>query len=128
LLAARSLPDQLGPLFAAAGTAVDNSMAAITTALDKIDHTLVDAAAGATAKMRYQLEQLHRRTAQAHLRRSQEVATHADQLSAMLYPHKMLQERAIPGVCFLARHGIELLDKLYETTQLTCPDHQVVKL
>jgi bacillithiol biosynthesis cysteine-adding enzyme BshC len=128
LLAARSLPDELEPLFAAAGAGIDNSMASITAALDKIDHTLVDAAGGASAKMRYQLEQLHRRAAQAHLRRTQEVATHADQLSTMLYPHKMLQERVIPGAYFLARHGPELLDQLYETMQLTCPDHQIVKL
>jgi bacillithiol synthase len=128
LLAARTLPAELDAKFTAAFAACDASLPAVTSALDQLDHTLLDAANRAASKMRYQLHRLHRRAARAHLRRTQEIAAHADQLTAMLYPDKTLQERSISGVAFLARHGTELLHQLYAAVELTCPDHQVVRL
>ena len=78
--------------------------------------------------MTYQLEHLKARAARAELRRSADLARHADQLNAALYPHKELQERSIPGVQLLAHHGRELLGALSDSVRMECRDHQVIFL
>ena len=49
-------------------------------------------------------------------------------LSNALYPNKLLQEREVAGIYFLARYGKEVLEQLYETVHTDCLDHQVVSL
>jgi hypothetical protein len=46
----------------------------------------------------------------------------------MLYPNKVLQERGIGGIYFLARHGFDLLRGVYEAIQPDCVDHQLIWL
>jgi len=50
------------------------------------------------------------------------------ELSATLFPNKNLQEREIASVSFLARYGTELIPKLHDLLQTSCPGHQVVRL
>ena len=128
LLASRALPPQLEQQFSSAGQMMNKTLGEITASLDQLDHTLVDAAHGAAAKMRYQLESLHGRAARALLRRSEIIAGHAAQLTAMFYPDGALQERVIGGVHFLARYGTELLDTLQPAIETSCPDHKIIRL
>jgi uncharacterized protein YllA (UPF0747 family) len=78
--------------------------------------------------MHYQLKRLRARAARAELKRNEILTRHADMISNSLYPNKLLQEREIAGIYFLARYGKELLDQLYETVHTDCLDHQVVSL
>ena len=55
--------------------------------------------------MQHQLEQLRSRAARAELRQSEILGRHAELLGNALYPNKVLQEREIGGVYFVARHG-----------------------
>lgn len=128
LLAARALPPQLEQQFSAAAESMTRSLTGISASLDRLDHTLIDAAQRAGAKMRYQLERLHGRAARALLRRSEVIAGHAAQLVAALCPDGILQERVIGGIHFLARHGAELLDTLQPAVETSCPDHKVIRL
>jgi bacillithiol biosynthesis cysteine-adding enzyme BshC len=127
LLAERSLPADLQKNFDSAAVCLDEALRAITASLERLDRTLVDAAGHAGAKMRYQLDHLRTRAANAELRRSQTLERHAAQLSSALYPDRNLQERIIAGIYFLARHP-DLLDSLYRTASFACLDHQVVFL
>ena len=45
-----------------------------------------------------------------------------------LYPQKHLQERFYSIVPFLARHGPDLLERLYEHVHTDCPDHVLLPL
>jgi uncharacterized protein YllA (UPF0747 family) len=128
LLASRALPPQLEQQFSTAAQSMNKTLAEITASLDHLDHTLVDAAQRAGAKMRYQLESLHGRAARALLTRSEIIASHAAQLTAVLYPDGMLQERLIGGVHFLSRYGTELLDTLQPAVETSCPDHKIIRL
>jgi bacillithiol biosynthesis cysteine-adding enzyme BshC len=128
LLAIRSLPPELECSFEEAERAVATSVDKLRQGLQKLDPTLVNSATRAGSKMLYQAGRLRRRAAKAELRRQQEIANHADWLSAALYPNKDLQERELAGVGFLARHGIELLHGLHESAKSGCPGHQVVHL
>jgi bacillithiol synthase len=128
LLALRALPPQLEQQFAAAGQSMNRSVGEITASLDKLDHTLVDAAQRAGAKMRYQLERLHGRAARSLLRRSEVIAGHAAQLGAALMPDGVLQERVIGGITFLARYGGEWIETLRPAVETSCPDHKIIRL
>jgi len=37
-----------------------------------------------------------------------------------------LQERVYSFLPFLARHGFELIDQVYQTIELECADHRVM--
>jgi bacillithiol biosynthesis cysteine-adding enzyme BshC len=128
LLALRSIPGELDGDFLAAEEAVLASVTKVGTSLENLDPTLVEAAGRAGSKMLYQLHRLRARAGKAQLRRNEEVSRHADWLSSVLFPNKNLQEREIAGVSFLARHGRELLPRLYEAAKSDCPDHQVIHL
>lgn len=126
LLAERALPADLKASFAGAEQSLAASLERMEEALQRLDPTLVDAARRAGSKMRYQLDRLQGKAARAELMRSEVLDRHAALLSNTLFPHKNLQEREIAGVSFLARHGLELLDRLYEAADGACPDHQLV--
>jgi bacillithiol biosynthesis cysteine-adding enzyme BshC len=128
VLAEHALPGDLNASFDQALRSVDDSLAQLHPSLERLDRTLLDAAARAGSKMRYQIERLRERAARALLRQSEEQARHADALITSLYPGKELQERVIGGVSFLARYGTQLLLRLYDVAQTCCPDHQIVYL
>jgi uncharacterized protein YllA (UPF0747 family) len=127
-LAARTLPPELQAAFEAANQSLDNSLAAIRDALEKLDPTLAEAAQNAGAKMRHQLEALHSKAGRAELRQSELIGRHAETLSEALYPDKGLQERGITGVHFIARYGADFLQQIYETIHTDCHDHQILEV
>ncbi len=127
-LAKHTLPADLQTAFDRAESSLQQSLGAIQQSLERLDKTLVEAAANAGSKMQHQLEQLRSRAARAELRQSEILGRHAELLSNALYPDKVLQEREIGGVYFAARHGTELLRNLHDTLQTHCLDHQVISL
>src|SRR5947208_6416193 len=126
MIAARVMPAELNKRFDDAATQLETTLRSITEPLQKLDPTLVDAANRSAAKMRYQLKRLRERAAAAELRKDQVVTRKSAELSATLFPNKNLQEREIAGASFLARHGIELLHRLHDVLQTSCPGHQIV--
>ncbi len=128
LLAERALPEDVNATFDQVERSIGESLTRLNRLLEQLDKTLVDAATTATSKMRYQLERLRERAARAQLRRGEDQARHAAELSAALFPNKNLQEREIAGISYVARHGSQLLLRLYDAAQTSCPDHQVVYL
>jgi bacillithiol biosynthesis cysteine-adding enzyme BshC len=127
-IASRILPAELQSAFDRAGANLEQSLAAIRKALVQLDKTLAEAADNAGSKMQHQLESLRGRAARAESRQTEIVGRHAQILSASLYPNKILQEREIAGVAYLARHGTDLLRELYATVHTDCHDHQVITL
>ena len=128
LLAAHALPQDLQSAFDRANASTRQAIAAIRQSLERLDKTLVDAAHNAESKMLHQLESLQARAARAELRQSEILDRHAALLSNALYPNKVLQEREIAGVYFLARYGTDLLRDVYEAIHPDCMDHQVISL
>lgn len=123
-----TLPSDLKQQFADAKASMDKSLSAIRESLTKLDPTLVDAAANAETKMQYQLSQLEARAARAESLRNDVVTRHADALSSALFPNKVLQEREIAGISFVAKYGTGLLESLYQMIHTDCHDHQIVEI
>jgi len=128
LIAAKVMPADLNKRFDEAAAQLESTLRSITEPLEKFDPTLADAAKRSASKMRYQLKRLRDRTAAAELRRDEVVGRKAAELSTVLFPNKNLQEREIAGASFLARHGIDLIGKLHDVLQTSCPGHQIVNL
>jgi bacillithiol synthase len=127
-LAKHTLPADLQSAFDHAEASLKQSLGSIQTSLERLDKTLVEAAANAGSKMQHQLEQLRSRAARAELRQSEVLGRHAELLSNALYPNKVLQEREIGGIYFAARYGAQLLRDLYDTISTDCLDHQIISL
>jgi bacillithiol synthase len=125
-IAGRSLPADLQSRFSTAYASAEESMTAVREAIGKLDSTLIEAADRARTRMWYQINRLHRRASRAELLRNEVFARHADALSGALFPNKVLQEREVAGVSFVARYGPELLANLYRHVHPDCHDHQVI--
>ncbi len=127
-IAARLLPPELKQNFDQARQRVEISMQQVSASLQKVDPTLVGAAVRATNKMRYQIERLRKRAAQAELRRNEIITRHAAQIENALYPNKELQEREIAAIYFYAKYGPPLIEQLIQLAQARCPEHKVLVL
>jgi uncharacterized protein YllA (UPF0747 family) len=127
-LAAQALPQELQAAFDSAGSSLGKSFATIRESLARLDKTLVEAAENAESKIRHQLESLQAKAARAELRQSEVLDRHAKALTNGLYPNKVLQEREIAGIYFLARYGKDFLKDIYQNIHPDCFDHQILTL
>ncbi len=127
-LAAHALSKDLQSAFERAQASTKDALSAIRRGLESLDKTLVDAANNAESKMLHQIESLQARAARAELLQSEILDRKAAFLSNMLYPNKVLQEREIAGVYFLARYGYDLLRGIYDAIHPDCVDHQLIFL
>lgn len=122
-IARKLIPAELDGLFRSARAGVEAEAARLGQALARFDATLVAALEKSRAKMLYQLEKIERKTAREALRRSARAAAEAEYLANLIYPHSHLQERFYSILAFLAHHGLDLVDRIYEAVNLDCPDH-----
>lgn len=125
-IAIRSLPSDLQSRFSAAYASVEESMTALRETIGKLDSTLIRASDRARMSMWYQVNRLQRRGARAELLRNDVITRHADALSHALFPNKILQEREIAAVSFVARYGPSLLSDVYAAIRTDCHDHQLI--
>jgi bacillithiol synthase len=128
VIAARSLPSDLQARFSEAYASVEQSMAALRESIGKLDSTLIDTADSTRTSMSHQIDRLRARVARAEQQRNEVITRHADALSHALFPNKVLQEREVAGVSFVARYGRELLANLYRHVHPDCHDHQVIEV
>jgi bacillithiol synthase len=128
VIAARSLPSDLQTRFSEAYASVEQSMAALREAIGRLDSTLIDTAESTRTSMSHQIDRLRARVARAEQQRNEVITRHADALSNALFPNKVLQEREVAGVSFVARYGTELLVNLYQHVHPDCHDHQVIEV
>ena len=124
-IAARLVPQNLASEFASVEATVSDTLADLEKNLAGFDPTLENAARKSASKMKYQLHKLSEKTARETLRRDQRSSADADYLVNLIYPHRRLQERFYSIVPFLAKHGLDLPDRILAMTQITCPDHMV---
>ncbi|HEX7289337.1 MAG TPA: bacillithiol biosynthesis cysteine-adding enzyme BshC [Candidatus Angelobacter sp.] len=128
LVASRALPESITKSFDEAAGHLEQALATIGPALETLDKTLVDAAENAAGKMRYQLQSLRDKAARAEARKNDELQRHADELAALLYPNKELQEREIGALYFLLKYGKGFIVQLKELVDERCMEHQVIRI
>lgn len=127
-IADRSLPADLATAFDSTRSAIEDGLTELSTRLRTLDPTLNEAAKRSASKMMYQLARLKQRAGVSESRRNSDIERQARFLSSTLYPHKDLQERSLAGISLLGRHGLGLLQQMYESLDLQCSGHQVLNL
>ncbi len=117
------LPDELDSTFQDATLDVRSAVDRLRGQLHNFDPTLAAAMEKSKAKMLYQLEKIQRKTAAEALRRNSLADAAAGHIAGLVFPDRHLQERYYSILPFLATHGLDLIDTIYENTQQGCPDH-----
>jgi bacillithiol synthase len=128
LLASRALEPGLRKALGEAKGALKSHLEELRAELQKLDPTLVDAAARSERKMLYQLQKIGSKAARAELRRNEALVRDSRRVLSELFPHKELQERVLPGIYFLAQYGPELIGELKTAAAKQCPGHQIVRM
>lgn len=126
VLATKALPVNTQQEFANAEDNVRDTVATLQRILRQIDPSLVDAAERSGRKMQFQIKKITAKAAHAQLRKNEQLAKDADEILAMLFPHKGLQERTLAGVQFVAAHGSALIDELFAVAAEHCPGHHLI--
>jgi bacillithiol biosynthesis cysteine-adding enzyme BshC len=119
------VPERIEKSLEAATAEIAGKVDRVRGELEAFDPTLASALDKSRAKILYQLEKMRRKTEREALRRDHRAASEAHYLSAMIYPHRHLQERFYSILPFLAQHGLDLVDRLYGAVELECPDHRI---
>lgn len=120
------IPPTLMDSYRQTRASVQQELDRLQTNLAAFDPTLVAALKKSCAKILYQLSKNERKIARETIRRDERATAAAAYLSDLLFPQKHLQERFYSIVPFLARHGVDLVSRIYENVQLDCPDHQLL--
>src|SRR5207302_4714065 len=125
-IAARLIPPSVAQAAREATATVERSVERLRTELAAFDPTLVKAADRSMRKIRYQLGKIERKTGREALRRDARAASDAASVYGLIYPERHLKERLYSFLPFLAKHGLDLTDQIYDAIQLDCPDHRLM--
>ena len=124
-LGERHLPPRLLRRLEASEAKIEKLLGDTAGELRRLDPTLGGAAETSRRKMLYQFSKLRGKAARAQAARTEVVERHLDSLYHSLYPERALQERRLNFLSFAARHGRELVARLFEQASFPCRDHQV---
>jgi len=127
-IARQLVPETLVAEFETAAAATAKDLDILASKLQAFDPTLAQAMAKSRAKVLYQLAKLQRKTERETLRRDARATSDAAYLRGLLYPEDHLQERLHAILPFLAKYGMDLVDRLYTEVKPECPDHRVLTL
>lgn len=127
-IAATLVPPGLQQAFQSSSEQMEHALRSLESGLHQFDPTLAAALAGSREKIRYQFAKIQEKTARESLRRTERARSDTAYLSHLVFPEKTLQERLYSVLPFLARHGLGLIDQIYDSIHFDCPDHQILSL
>lgn len=125
-IASRLVPPALNEALGASVTAVEGALEHLRLEMLAFDPTLAGALDRSGRKIRYQLSKIGRKAGREVLQRDARGARDAASLYGLIYPERHLQERLYSILPFMAKHGLDLVERLYETVQPDCPDHRLL--
>jgi len=127
-LAAKLIPADVIEKVAQLRQRIGGEVETLYAVVQALDPTLEKVLAKSSAKMIYQLDKMQRKTARQALQRDEQAQRHAEFLHHSLYPHRHMHERFYSILPFLAQHGMDLIERIYEHVEVSCPDHQVLPI
>lgn len=125
-LASRLIPPQLSAAVAETGQTVEHAVARLRSELERFDPTLAKALGNSERKIRHQISRISGKVGRESMRRDAQAARDASSLYGLIYPERHLQERLYSILPFLAKHGPDLIGRIYQSIELDCPDHRLM--
>ncbi len=105
---------------------IDAAVERLRARLLAFDPTLEKALATSARKIRHQAAKIQAKTGREAMRRDERASRDAASLYGLIYPERHLQERLYSILPFVAKHGLDLIDQLYDSIQLDCADHRLL--
>jgi bacillithiol synthase len=105
---------------------VEHAIERLRADLSAFDPTLLRALDRSKRKIVYQLSKIEGKAGREAMRRSDRATAEAASLYGLIFPERHLQERLYSILPFLAKHGLDLVDRVYEAVQLDCVDHRLM--
>jgi len=105
---------------------IDAAVERLRARLLDFDPTLEKALATSARKIRHQAAKIQAKTGRETMLRDERASRDAASLYGLIYPERHLQERLYSILPFLAKHGLDLPDRIYESIQLDCADHRLL--
>jgi bacillithiol biosynthesis cysteine-adding enzyme BshC len=127
-ISARLVPPALNRSLTDTAVVVGDALERLRREMDGFDPTLTRALERSGRKIRYQVGKMERKVGREALRRDERAGRDATSLYGLIYPERHLQERLYSILPFVAKHGLDLAQRLYEMVQLDCPDHRLAIL
>lgn len=125
-IAAKLVPPTLNSALHDASSSVEHAIGRLQRELAAFDPTLALALERSGRKVRHQFEKMERKAGREAIRRDARAARDSAYIYNLIFPERHLQERLYSFLPFLARHGFELMDHVYEAIQLDCVDHRLM--
>jgi bacillithiol biosynthesis cysteine-adding enzyme BshC len=124
----QNIPRGLAARFAAEEKKLAKMLESMRKPITKLDSTLAGALDTAQRKMLYQFGKLRAKSGRAEGFRKGVLNKHEQSIRDALCPQNALQERSLNLLPFLARNGLDLLDKIEKQSGLDCGAHCIVRL
>src|SRR5215471_2988631 len=125
-MASRLVPPVLAAKMRESASAVEHAVGRMRAELTAFDPTLAKALDRSARKINYQLTKMERKTGREAMRRDAQAARDAASLYGLIYPERHLQERLYSILPFMAKHGLDLVERVYDAVNLGCPDHRMI--
>ena len=125
-VALRLVPPALHSVMQESASTVDAALARLRETVRGFDPTLVKALERSSRKIAYQTQKMERKIGRESLRRDRRASDESASLYGLIYPGRNLQERVYSILPLMARHGPDLIQHVYDSIQLDCPDHRVM--
>ena len=125
-IATRLVPPAIHAALAETGKTVGHAIEQLRGDLAAFDPTLAQALDRSKRKIAYQLSKIEGKAGREAMRRTDRAMSDAASLYGLIFPERHLQERLYSILPFLAKHGLDLVDQIYEAIELDCPDHRLM--
>jgi bacillithiol biosynthesis cysteine-adding enzyme BshC len=125
-IASRLVPPSLQGALGQTGKSVEQAIERLRGDLAAFDPTLARALDTSKRKILHQLSKIEGKAGREAMRRSDRAGAEAASLYGLIAPERHLQERIYSILPFLAKHGLELIDHIYQAIELECPDHRMM--
>ncbi len=127
-VARQETPEELLEPVAAVREDLSKNLAVLKERVMAVDPTLAAFLDKEQGKIFHQLEAIEKKIVQASKRQNETLQQQLEHAGNSLYPHQHLQERELNLTSFLCKYGKNLIKQLYEALDLSCFEHQIVKL
>jgi bacillithiol biosynthesis cysteine-adding enzyme BshC len=125
-VASRLVPPALSKTLVESTAAVDSAVARLHSDMAAFDPTLVNALGRSAKKIRHQMDKMAHKVGREAMRREERASRDAASLYGLIYPERHLQERLYSFLPIAARHGLDLVQTIYDAIELECPDHRLM--
>ena len=120
------LNPKMAKLFAEVEEKINTQLNRLDQSLVTIEPTLADNLANRRRKIIYHIGNLRNKYHFAQMRKDEVIMRRMEALFNTLVPNKHLQERTLNVVSFINRHGLHLVDWIYQAIDLDDKEHRII--